>query len=1045
MEGYGEIGEIKKKSEQLGEEAKLKASIEQQQEEKAKETVLQDLALPERISQGEMLKEEAKDALIKSLDDGQFALEEGLELKKAKDSEAEEYVELHKNKEAKAAPGGAPEIIPPREILKEKANEAVKDKLDEKFQAMPEGLQIKQAGAGQQERQEPEQERKKAIRDSFRKYVRMIRDNNIPRLLRVTGEDIKKGSVSYKQLREAAENVQNLYERLGVHYDDEITDDDMDNPVANPATEAELIEAMTRLSETARIYYDLHRGHQWTDRGESHKEASNKLKTITKLFFQDISVKVLADEPEENRPPVEADKKAREKAKSRLEELVKYYKKWGKHFGYNEADERANIKAKRDLFSVYEHEMDVYKAAYRDNPEGMAEDIAAMIKEADYYKVQDKVLYVLERDGLSEGDSIHKMAQDHGNIYDYKEGEEELTAKEVDADLSEDKLAAIEKIDRWFIRNYNNGGIVGRPINIKNHHGEIVSELMRRTKRERLFIYYLIETGARKDPKVFDAYASQTEYIPNFDKIKKQMIASKLKVMSRLVGGYVYMNKLSEAMFVDDKYKELIKDNAKITRFTKEDRDAEQSNDPVIKRAAALKRAYESMEAYKEKAELVRKADKSQKAALEGEADRAWTKAQQDLQALIAADNAVGEASGHYGQIGTKGQKSGDRIHNRQDSNKTDFKDNTDAYTSGAAAGAEKFAMASGWFLSDSKLPKIYEYARGYTSSSIAVVGHALAMLYGIYNLTMNGGKMHAGDIGKEIAGILKSGTETYVSYRSGVELVDKYAGMIINDDFEFKEAKVSKGLKIATIATSGTAVMMNAYDIMSAGLDYRNANKASNYLDAKFRVKQDQFEAPPNETEEQKKARLQNIKEERYEQNMIELSKELSKHKMIFGASEMAMNAATVVSVVLPGLGGTIAATIGFVGGITVSIIKAVHMGNIRERLFDKYFHFEEFMGKVNAKMTEKHRTIYDEDEFRKRMRRKLAAAAGFADMVVAADQITRRYADQVYDKLFGENPAAGDEREGYVQLVKSFGLKYDEKKKKPDVMLIVRKMTGR
>ena len=36
-------------------------------------------------------------------------------------------------------------------------------------------------------------------------------------------------------------------------------------------------------------------------------------------------------------------------------------------------------------------------------------------------------------------------------------------------------------------------------------------------------------------------------------------------------------------------------------------------------------------------------------------------------------------------------------------------------------------------------------------------------------------------------------------------------------------------------------------------------------------------------------------------------------------------------------------------------------------------------------------------------------------------------------------------DEKKGYIELVKSFGLPYDEKKRIPDARLLAKKMTGR
>ncbi len=927
--------------------------------------------------------------------------------------------------------------------------------------AAAEGMQIRAAEPQSMERESAEHE--KAIRDAFRKYARQIEDAGIWALLNNEKDSPEEGSSYYRQMRDAAEHVRELDERLSLGGDAQAEEgeDALERTIVDQVSVSELTEAMTRLSETAHIYYDMHRGTRYSSRGRNRKEACNKIRELTDHFFDDLGLKLNGEgliPRSYSRGMNDVDGK---QAVNRLYELVKYYKKWSKHFAYNEADERANVKAKADLLSVYEREMEVYRAAYRDHPQDMDPDIAYVIREARYYKTQNSVLERLEKSGELQKDPLRETAKDHADEMDYREREEELSAKEVDRDLSEEQIKAVEKIDRWFLRNYNNGGLIGRPLNIKNHHGEIVSELMSRTKRERLFIYYLIETGARKDPKVFDAYASQTEYIPSLDRLKGQMVASKLKVMSRLVGGYVYMHKLSEALLINRDYKELIKDSAKLTRAGKEGRAEEELRDPVEIRSLRLKKAYQSCMAYKRAAEKCSKGKKGDRAALEAEAAEAESRYRADLNALIEADNAVGEASGRYGITGEDGEKRADRVLNHADNNSADFKTHLDTYSGGAAAAGGyvgtgvNVAMTAAdilnrkhggvsWRLAESNLARVNEYASGYGASTISGLGHAMAMLYGIYNLYENGAKMHAGDIGKQVTEILKGGAETYISYRTGVELADKYAKLAKDWDAD-KLVGVSKSLKIAGGVTSGVGLMLNAYNVASGKLDMENADNAGKYLNRKYQEQKHLLEGDAGESAKQRKERLQQAKEVRYEQNMVKLAKEMSTHKTKFAAYESMSTTASLVSLVIPGIGGVVASTAGFVGGVITSILNAVDMGDIRQRMFDTYFRFDEFMTKVKAKMAEKGRRLYDEKQFKDRMRRKLAAAAGFADMVSAADQIAKRYADQICGRLFGGAEMAEDEKKGYIQLIKAFGLPYNESRRIPDARLLAKKMTGR
>ena len=1037
MEGFGEIEKIKKDTELLGPEAKLKALQEQ-----SGSGISLDLALDEekKIEQSDssMINEE-KEAIIDNMDNGLPAIQEGVKIKQVENSG------LAQKK---------------TEVVKQ----AIEENLNNEIYAPKQGIKINQAGSEEAQKklakrnEETRPEREEAVRKAFSRYAKMISDENIWGLLNVKDDGPEKGSVYYKQMRDAAARVKELAERLDLNGDQEEEENILDKTIVEQVPAADLVEAMTRLSETAHIYYDTHRGMRFFQKGENRKEACNKIRKLTELFFDqmgmDLNKEGMVIRREPDLPPGEDGAKAYK----RLRELVKYYKKWKKHFAFNEADDRANVKAKADLFAVYEREMDIYRAVFSRNKEAMDPDVAEIIKEARYYKIQNSVLETLEKKGDVEGDAVHEMAKKHTDLLDYKEtGEEELSKEEVDRDLSPEQLKAVEKIDRWFVRNYNNGGFVGRPINIKNHHGEIVSELMSRTKRERLFIYYLIETGARKEPKVFDAYASQTEYKPDLDKLKGQMLASKLKVMSRIMGGYVYMHKLTEALEINRDYKELIKDCARITRAEKEGNDPNKIEDPFIKRGMLLKKTYQSCSIFKKRVEECQGAKGSKKAALEAKAADAERAYKADLDALIAADNAVGEAVEKYGEIGEHGEKS-------DNNNTVEFKDNMDSYSAGLSKGGQFLAKGVNlgaatmdvlnkrgggfsWRLEGTSLAKVEKYAHGYTASTISGLGHAMAMMYGIYNLYQNGGKMHAGDIGREVTNILKSGADSYISYRSGVELVGKYSKLI--KDFDADKAAnvdVSGSLKTASFITTGVGLMINAYNLTSGALDSMNSQKASQYLENKIKNSKSLRKAPEGETEEQKKERIKKLREVRYEKDMLKLSEMMTEHKVKYAGLDFITGNAGMLALTIPGLGGTILTAVGFIGGITVSILKAVDLGNIREAMFDRYFHFEEFMQKVKDRMDQKGRKIYDEKTLRERMRRKLAAAAGYSDMVSASNQIAKRYADQVCERLFGGNEVMPeDEKNGYIQLIKSFGLKYSEKKKIPDAKLLARKMTGR
>ena len=81
---------------------------------------------------------------------------------------------------------------------------------------------------------------------------------------------------------------------------------------------------------------------------------------------------------------------------------------------------------------------------------------------------------------------------------------------------------------------------------------DIIGRLLSMDKRKRLYIYYLIEKRERIKPNADSIITCQTSYEPDLGKFKDRMIANKLMFYKRFSGGYVYWNKLTEAMGIAD-------------------------------------------------------------------------------------------------------------------------------------------------------------------------------------------------------------------------------------------------------------------------------------------------------------------------------------------------------------------------------------------------------------------------------------------------------------------------------------------------------------
>ena len=360
------------------------------------------------------------------------------------------------------------------------------------------------------------------------------------------------------------------------------------------------------------------------------------------------------------------------------------------------------------------------------------------------------------------------------------------------------------------------------------------------------------------------------------------------------------------------------------------------------------------------------------------------------------------------------------------------------------------------WRLKDSSLMKTKLYAGSITSSTISALGSVLGACYGIYNLTQNWDNMHAFDKAAEIAGILQSAAATGATVVNGIETGKQYA------DFA---AKAIEGSPVASdvvkglgIASAGITTAINVYTAVSGKLDQKNSDNAKEFLKKRIhsrymeRLKlmaesrEERKLREGKETSEEKQRREKEFIRDRYERNMLKLSKDVSHRKGTYAGISAVGSMMSVAGFIVP-VAGTY---IGF-GGTAVTMaagtLSSMSLTGIREQMFDTYFNFDSFLSDAVDELKSRGETVYNMDEFKTRMRRVLAATAGYADVISACDQIAKKYADLICTGLYGsaEERVSGEVRSAYIQLIKSFGLPYDEKKGIPEPSLLARRMNGR
>ncbi len=934
---------------------------------------------------------------------------------------------------------------------------------------------------GRQEEEQDPAKLDKQVTELFSSLCGVIQDEHYDRKLgKVVGDEIwsrirfreNEDSVTCNQFRSAVLRVKNLASRLGEDRDES------ERPSA-----AKLMEAMARLSETANAFYDTHRGHQYSATGKERRKACDMVRQITREFYEKMADAMKDTGFSDMFAKKNQDKlgKAhREVSEFKMKELTKVYGKWKKHFALQEGLERSKIRDRAALFGPYMRFIEVYKDTHE--KEDWPKEIEEAIRDAYFYGVQNRVHETFEKANGGMNDPLLTLAKKHvDKITGRTDPGQELDPKEVDAGLSPKQLKALDSIDQWFLRNYNNGGMVGSLINVRNHHGEIVSELFSKTKRERLFIYYLIETKQRKNPGVMDLFSSQS-YTPNLDRFKDQMLATKFKVMSHIMGDYTYMRKVTEAMQVNQDYRSLIKDCAKLDLGVDEVKGEELEELKQKKeeyRTYALARTAYSTKAFRDEAarveELGKKATKADKDSL-AKKQQAFLK---DLDELIRADDAVGEAI-RYGESLGEMEKSGDGDHslkenekyyNVKNTNREDLISNTDTYAAGGAGIAEKvhIIVNGGIFYKASvkqglnivkgeeyrsKFWKLREnknsfmnpgtYGSTITAATISSLGSLLGACYGIYNLVTNWDNMHACDRAATVSGILQSAGATANTVMTTVDTA--------KDLSDGLEATASTATKAIGISVAGLKAGADLYTTVSGHLDCRNADNAEVLLRDKINkryleeLRHQGEKKAGEETEEQKAEREKNFKAARYEKNMLKLSKDISERKRNFGGIQTAASFMTVAGLTVPVVGSVLG-----LAGMGLSLLTGIFSGMqltaIREKMFDQYFQFDGFLKDAYEEMEKRGQAVNDPKEFKVRMRRVVAASAGYADVISACDQIAKVYADLICRGLFGgeEERVKGEERDGYIQIVKSFGLPYDEKKKIPGPDLLARRMNGK
>ena len=808
----------------------------------------------------------------------------------------------------------------------------------------------------------------------------------------------------------------------------------------------EYITIMIRLSQAAADYYHEHRGYVYTDKGKTAKSFAKAMMTFSHKLFLRVTDKKTEKDVQDTVGSGEGVKKHYTKneikiEKAKCEELAKMRKKWSKHIARNNTicTPEEKLKDRLAIFQAYEEQIRIYRSTTM--PYDMPREVMLTIDEYEdtlrAYKAMEwanKNLSSSKEKSETPADLIQKHVEEE----DERQHQEPFDKEKLDQGLTEEQLKGIAEIDQWLVRNFNNGGFLRFIPALRNRNGDFVSRILSLSKRERLHMYYLVETRARKDAMPLDTVISQTRYKPNLKTFRKMMCASRFKVTAHVTGSYVYMHKLSEAFQImqNEETRAALQSAAHIAQTRNEDEKKYNTDRDADLRLYALAETNLALRDYKESLRALdsTKGKKNREAA-EAVVKKKAAEVQKALKKLVERDTELTKLKERVdaGQPGMEKTDKAEREYNGRNSNigATSLLVSAVSGISGKLTTGSK-VLGIGWGLSNEGWNK-FELWTGSIAGSLSFANNLMNGINNIYNLCTRGADMSVTDIMASVSGIAKNITDASRGALTVADSILKYVGYV-NEAMKTPLASALQYTGIASALFQGAKAQMQWQDVYERSSELTTAQ-------AYFNKKKQWEKGKKPQTEEERKEWRKN----KFEQGMLKLSEKLKERDRNSAIYSSISAGISTLSVTIPGIGGSVAAAVGIAFNITASVLTSVWTTKAHTASFDHYFNMDEITDKVMQKMSEgrvKQKGGEDRNAIKKRLRRRVAAAAGFANMASAQDHVAKKYAEFVHNRLFGEDAVEGEELKAYVALVKSFGLPYDNKKKKPTIEALRRKM---
>lgn len=790
---------------------------------------------------------------------------------------------------------------------------------------------------------------------------------------------------------------------------------------------------------------------------------------VRQQMAQDGDVNIRIDEDEPKPEPVT--KERLKQATAGVKELSGCMRAWRKRMGeYVLRTPEDIINQKLAIYEAYMDDILVYRnnTEFRDMPK----EYKKVLIEYDNLKLKKDLM---EWDKSKEGhkdfykNESMEIAGKIAQSLDDKIVDKKALSKELDKDLSDEQAAGIQDIDRWMIRNFSNGGIA----HIEYPQEAFVQKILSLSKRERLYLYFMVETKARKTATVGDMIKSQ-DYVPNLAAFKNQMLATKFKVVSHFTGAYVYWHKLTEAMQRLTGQGELLESYLKGKKaFLDEENQEEEENSIIInteqkkneeKEPApgsleALSRdRMDSLKAYYRGLNTLAKAIKENRPqsdieTIKGNVDQVY-------QELVESDEKVKKLVESKEYMGDLYFRNSDVV---------GFGDSISGYAKSVVSSAPTimdYTIGLVWNVKNWDWTVAQEGLE-ITSGTLGALNTVIGMVGGIIGLYYSATASSAIDLTRQITELVTSVAGLGVGIWGAVES----AGQAIQTAHEFMQGLSTNSAAVASTALQKTSVGMAAVGLgMAAFKGVIAYNHHSNLKDAQtyFKTRDEEATKKLQENKGMYSGSPEEIKaqrEARFHQNMAKLAKVDIKNKRDSAIFAGVIGGVALASAVMPLLLplGMVSLGIGIALGAASGLTQTLRSWNSHYTAFDDYFNVDEIMNQVRAKqeaegkypnfdkmepkVAAKKKKAY-EKSLRDNIRRQLAAAYGFSNVEGARLYIANTYADYILSVIYpqeGEPQPDAADVAAMESLLKSMGLRINRKKNRPTRYQIRSKLSGR